>query len=274
VKHILSLGAGVQSSTLALMAAKGLVSPLPDAAIFADTQAEPPSVYLWLDWLEKQLPFPVYRVTEAKRLDEEELVVRRSKKSGKLYRRSLIPAFGRNLLTEKKAGIFPRKCTRDFKLTPIFRKAKELGGVPRQKRSGIYVSQWIGISTDEAHRMKPSGEAWAENRWPLIELGMSREDCLRWMADQGYPQPPRSACVFCPFHNDHEWARLKREEPDQFARAVAFEQAIQVSARRDEVATSLPYLHDSRQPLDEVVFDEESTQPNKFGNECEGFCGN
>ena len=57
--HVLSLGAGVQSSTLALMAAKGEVGPMPTAAIFADTQAEPASVYKWLDWLEAQLPFPV-----------------------------------------------------------------------------------------------------------------------------------------------------------------------------------------------------------------------
>jgi hypothetical protein len=49
--HILSLGAGVQSSTLALMAAAGEVTPMPTAAIFADTQDEPASVYRWLDWL-------------------------------------------------------------------------------------------------------------------------------------------------------------------------------------------------------------------------------
>ena len=39
--RILSLGAGVQSSTLALMAATGETEHRPDAAIFADTQAEP-----------------------------------------------------------------------------------------------------------------------------------------------------------------------------------------------------------------------------------------
>ena len=53
MRHVLSLGAGVQSSTLALMAAAGEVTPMPDAAIFADTQAEPAGVYRWLDWLEK-----------------------------------------------------------------------------------------------------------------------------------------------------------------------------------------------------------------------------
>jgi len=43
--NVLSLGAGVQSSTMALMAAKGEITPMPDCAIFADTQAEPQSVY-------------------------------------------------------------------------------------------------------------------------------------------------------------------------------------------------------------------------------------
>ncbi|MBK8468120.1 MAG: hypothetical protein IPL32_20085 [Chloracidobacterium sp.] len=57
MKHIISLGAGVQSSTMALMAAHGEITPIPDCAIFADTQAEPQSVYTWLDWLEKSCHF-------------------------------------------------------------------------------------------------------------------------------------------------------------------------------------------------------------------------
>ena len=60
--NIISLGAGVQSSTMALMAAHGEITPMPDCAIFADTGAEPRKVYEWLDWLEKKLPYPVYRV--------------------------------------------------------------------------------------------------------------------------------------------------------------------------------------------------------------------
>ena len=39
--RVLSLGAGVQSTTLALMAAHGEIGPMPDAAIFADTGWEP-----------------------------------------------------------------------------------------------------------------------------------------------------------------------------------------------------------------------------------------
>jgi hypothetical protein len=42
--RIISLGAGVQSTTMALMAAHGEINPLPDCAIFADTQWEPRKV--------------------------------------------------------------------------------------------------------------------------------------------------------------------------------------------------------------------------------------
>ena len=44
---------------MALMFAKGELTPMPDAAIFADTGAEPQYVYDWLDWLEKILFFVV-----------------------------------------------------------------------------------------------------------------------------------------------------------------------------------------------------------------------
>ena len=61
--RVLSLGAGVQSTTLALMAAVGEIER-PAAAIFADTQWEPEAVYRHLDWLEALLPYPVLRVTQ------------------------------------------------------------------------------------------------------------------------------------------------------------------------------------------------------------------
>ena len=59
----LSLGAGVQSTVLALMAERGEYDlPKPDVAVFADTGWEPPSVYEHLDWLQEQLSFELVRV--------------------------------------------------------------------------------------------------------------------------------------------------------------------------------------------------------------------
>ena len=58
--RILSLWAGVQSTTLALMIEKGEV-PMVDCAIFADVGAEPQLVYDHLEYLKTQLSYPVYK---------------------------------------------------------------------------------------------------------------------------------------------------------------------------------------------------------------------
>ena len=90
--NFINLGAGVQSSCMALMAARGELGPMPDAAIFADTQAEPDSVYKWLKFLEKELPFPVHKVTLGS-LTKESLD-KKIGKDGKTKMRRLIPLFG------------------------------------------------------------------------------------------------------------------------------------------------------------------------------------
>ena len=64
VHHVISLGAGVQSTVLYLMAALGELEPKPEAAIFADTQWEPVHVYRHLDWLQSlELDIPIVRVS-------------------------------------------------------------------------------------------------------------------------------------------------------------------------------------------------------------------
>jgi 3'-phosphoadenosine 5'-phosphosulfate sulfotransferase (PAPS reductase)/FAD synthetase len=131
---------------MALMAAHGEIEPMPDAAIFADTQAEPKAVYEWLDWLEKQLPFPVYRVT-----------------AGSLKAQPMdgTKTWGRPPFFTQSGGMVRRQCTGDFKIAPIRRKIRQLTTGP--------VTLWIGISLDEAARMKPSDVKYIQHRWPLIE---------------------------------------------------------------------------------------------------------
>jgi hypothetical protein len=271
--HIISLGAGVQSSTMALMAAAGEITPMPQCAIFADTQAEPASVYKWLDWLEKQLPFPVHRVT-AGSLEAEALRMKTTK-DGRVFARTDIPFFTKSADGEL-GKITHRSCTADYKIKPIMKAARKIGGIKRGQKT-VGVIQWIGISTDEKLRMKESRDPWAKSRWPLIELRMSRACCLRWMEQHGYPQPPRSSCVFCPFHNNAEWRRLQVEEPGEFAKAVEFEKKVQaVKAATDNFDTT-PYLHKRCKPLDSVDFRSDIERGQKtldWQDECTGYCGN
>jgi hypothetical protein len=257
--HIISLGAGVQSSTMALMAAAGEITPMPEFAVFADTQSEPKSVYVWLDWLEKHLPFPVRRVT-AGNLAELSLAPKVSKKSLQTYLRHSVPVYTVN--KDGSFGNMQRHCTQTTKLAPLYSAI----------RAGVV---WIGISTDEALRMKDSQRRAITHRWPLIEKGMSRRACLQWLKENGFPKAPRSACSFCPYHNNTEWRRLKTEEPEAFADAIKYEADLQVAFKACSCLTSTPFLHASRKPLSEVDFstEEERGQINMFNNECEGMCG-
>lgn len=274
--NFLSLGAGVQSSTMALMAARGEIEPRPTAAIFADTQAEPASVYHWLDWLEAEigrspLPFPVIRVTRGSLTNDSLQLRKRVKSVGAPWSKSLIPAYIKN--PDGTRGILGRSCTYDYKVMRLLKEQRRLAGIKRGQKE-ITVTSWIGISFDEIQRMKPSRVAWVQHRWPLIELEMNRRDCLAWMERNGYPKPPRSACVYCPFHSDQEWKRLRDEEPHEFIRAVEFEKGLQEVKRQTPNMKGVPFLHGSLVPLGEVKFSErDPRQTDFFGNECEGMCG-
>jgi hypothetical protein len=136
----------------------------------------------------------------------------------------------------------------------------------------MVVEQWIGISSDEVVGMKPSFEAWQVNRWRLVEQRMSRQAYLRWLERHGYPKPPKSSCIGCPFHSDALWRRLREEEPSASADAVGIDRVIRTGLRgiRGEV-----FLHRSAVPLDEadLITAADAGQRDLFANECDGVCG-
>jgi hypothetical protein len=252
---------------MALMAAHGEISPMPDCAIFADTQAEPAAVYEHLKWLMSPnvLPFPVHVVTYGNLRE----VLGKKRPTGK-YRVMPIPVYIK-LESGKQAGMLQRACTRDYKINPLRKKVRELCGITKRRSPDhAIVTQWIGISQDEAIRMKPSWEPWVQHRWPLIELRMTRNDCLRWMEKHGYPRPPKSACTFCPFHDRNAWNALTQSEMQD---AIAVDELVRnVWAGQDKKAEF--FLHGSCKPLADVdLSDPDKDQLDLFNNECEGMCG-
>lgn len=261
--RVLSLGAGVQSTTLALMAAHGEIEP-PDCAIFADTQAEPASVYEHLRWLMSPnvLPFPVHVVTAGSL--RSQLM---SAEQGKTHGRP--PLYVRN--PDGSKGILHRQCTGDFKIDPIQKEIRRLLGLKRGQRwpTHAVVEQWMGISRDEIERIKPSDRPAIVRRYPLVDLGMRRWDCEQWLQRHGYPIPSKSACTFCPYRSDAEWRRLREDDPTGWDDAVAIDRI----ARTNVTLVGEVYFHRSLVPLDEVDFSVDDRQGDLFGNECEGMCG-
>lgn len=291
----LSLGAGVQSTTMALMAAHGEIGPMPDCAIFADTGWEPKAVYEHLEWLRSPnvLPFPVHIVSAGNIRDNL-----MDAATGKRW--ASIPAFAKTVMpagaerpvldedddgqlaqigsrvTSRETvsiGMMRRACTTDFKIVPIRRKVRELVGLTRKRSPDHAVAeQWIGISTDEASRLKPSFEDWQINRWPLIEKRMSRQDCLGWLRRHGYPTPPKSACIGCPFHDNGRWRHMRDHDSEAWADAVIVDRALRTGIRRIRGEV---YLHRSCVPLDaaDLSTAADHGQLDLWPIECEGMCG-
>ena len=263
--NIISLGAGVQSTTMALMAAKGLIKPYPTACIFSDTKAEPNEVYRHLEWLKKELPFPIYVVDNG---DIEKDTIESIEKGSKFLS---IPVFAKNEITNKKK-LFKRQCTNQYKIVPLRRKLRDLLGLKKYQRvsKDTEVEQWIGISMDEIFRMKPSRDKWITHRHPLIEMRMTRRDCKKWLKEN-YPHinTPRSACTFCPFRNNEDWITV-RENEEEWEKVVEFDKKIRNADKRGEDKL---FLHNSCKPIDEVDFYEKTPQLDMFNNECEGMCG-
>lgn len=73
------------------------------------------------------------------------------------------------------------------------------------------------------------------------------------LANKGYPMPPRSACIGCPFHSDHEWRDMRDNRPEEWADAMKFDRALR--------------------PLDEAPIDGNTAQADLWGEECAGMCG-
>lgn len=261
VLRVLSLGAGVQSSVLALMAERGDLPRL-DAAIFADTGDEPAKVYEWLDWLEGQLSYPVLRVRRpGPGLGALALEVAAGTRP---FKGTVLPPF---FATSNGGGQMPKQCNAEFKRDVVNREIRRLlgeRGIDFPK--GVMVEQWLGMTTDELQRIKDNRRKYIFNRWPLVEMRMKRRDCFPWMEERQYPRPPKSACIYCPYRSNEGFRMMRDEAPDDFEAACTFDEAIRLVLPAGEA-----FVHRSMTPLRLVNLDHASDD--LFDNECEGVCG-
>lgn len=304
--EVLSLGAGVQSSTVLLMSCRGELPKL-DAAVFADTQWEPKAVYAHLKWLTEEAglyDIPVLTAT-AGNLRADAIRFRREggrnpnpERRAAAYNASM-PLFVRN--PDGTQGIINRQCTSEYKIDVVERVIRRqlLGLAKGQRAPAGAVRHWFGISADEVYRKRTSPNRWQTFYYPLIDTlesprrdtlfgrGYDRRDCLDWFARR-YPGRtlPRSACVGCPFHTDAEWAEMRASRPEEWADAVAFDAEIRAADAALQAdgthpalkgrLVGLPYLHRQMVPLDQVVLrpkDARAALQYGMGNECAGVCG-
>jgi hypothetical protein len=206
-----SWGCGLQSTTMIAMSVLGDL-PILDHVIFCDLGWERAKTYATLDWYtefieEAGVPVHVLRTGNIR------------KNGGKPH--AHIPFWTEN------GGPLRRQCTRHYKIRPSRRHIRRLLGLdptlpPNPQPNSV--EQWIGITTDEYRRARPSDVDYIINRYPLLQAGMSRTDCARYLYEHGLPIPPKSACICCPYRKASEWIDMRNNAPEEWEEACLFDQ--------------------------------------------------
>jgi hypothetical protein len=220
-----SCGGGVDSVAIAVLICQGKL-PTPQYAIMVDVGYEPQTTWNYAEnALRPRLREVGLELTILKTIDySDNLLV----KSGHL----VIPAS--RVMPDGRISKLHTHCSQQWKMKTAKRWLRS---------QGVHeCEQWIGIAADEARRAKPDDAAWVRTRWPLIEMGLTRADCLYLIGHSGWPQPERTSCYMCPNRSDGDWRRLAMRSPDDFRRAVELEARVQ-----EQFPDT--YLHRSGKPL-------------------------
>ena len=93
----------------------------------------------------------------------------------------------------------------------------------------------LGYDGGEERRATMSEDVFCRLWFPLIELDMDRDACLKKIDEHGLPRPPKSACFYCPSSKKSEVLALAKEHPDLFARAVEMERRADESGKSTSV---------------------------------------
>lgn len=301
--HILNLGAGVQSTALYLMSLRREFGiPWFDAAIFADTGEEPQDVYRHVEWLQKQGGPQILIRSTGGRLGDDLLNGSNARNGSNKRGFASIPAFVKSKRIEydyiddeqvegsgvekESIGLTRRQCTKEYKTEVIDKTIRrEIFGLAfRERISGrFFAHQYLGLSAEESRRVRNnlkvfSKDVWRKVHFPLWAMGWHRQKIKQWLAGIVPHEVPRSACTFCPFHDNAEWQKVKAS-PIDWARACEIDDGLRNGAAAAKDLYGKLYVHKSCVPLRDADLstDESETHELSFSGvaatDCTGFCG-
>jgi hypothetical protein len=228
-KRVLGYGGGRQTVAYCVLIAQGKV-PKPDHIVIADTGRENTSTWDYLEEVARPLLASVGLTVE---------VAPRSLSKVDLYAHNgdlLLPAY-------TATGKLTAFCSNEWKARVVTRYLRAQGVEE-------HISL-IGFALDEKKRIKST-----EGReFPLVDLMLTKADCIRIILDAGLPLPPPSSCWMCPNKANEEWRYERDNYPADFERACVLDEEIR--AEDIEAGGSGVWLHHSRAPLREADLDAE-----------------
>ncbi len=259
---ILSFGAGMQSTALALMSCEnaialkeGWVVPYPqvpvyDAVIFCDLGLEPPWVKTQADFVRtecekvgifyKQLDAPLY----------DDLVENFGKR-----RVVSIPWW--TLHENGKKSKMPRNCTLDYKVDIISKYVRwELLGYKKYQRlreEDLKAHEMhMGFSYEERRRCSESPNPMFVNKFPLVEMKLERSDNYAYILEEWGLDTKASACALCPFHRNYFYKHLKENEQDCYARLIEIDELLRDNSTKPPTQSAL-FISRSRKRLADLT---------------------
>lgn len=206
--QIMSCGGGVQSTAMIALVYSGRITP-PDLVLMVDTGYEKRGTVDYAHNVlipacnSKGVEFKILKTPDPQIINEKGMIT--------------IPAF--KLMEDGTVQKLYTMCSGSWKMAVMRRHIRSIG-INKAK-------SWIGISTDEAQRQRQSNVDWIGNRYPLLEEGMSRYQCLYLIRSLGWPDPARSSCIMCPLQADEEYELMKYKYPEDYQRVVDIDNCIE-----------------------------------------------
>lgn len=231
---ILSCGAGQQSTALALMSCENALSnkakyplvPIYDAVLFCDLGGEREWVYKQVNFIAKQCSIaniPFY-VLKNKNLKEDYL------KNYGVARVCTIPFW--SLDENGKKGKMTRHCTIDYKVVQMqnFVRWNLLGyrKGERTKPEDIQAHEMhIGFTYEEQQRIFDSKHKLFVNKFPMVEMGLTRADNYAYVKERWGLETRGSACLFCPFHSNFFFQECKSNCQKDYGTIIAIDEKLE-----------------------------------------------
>lgn len=260
--EILSFGAGMQSTALALMSCENAKArerghqipfplvPIYDLVVFCDLGFEPPWVMEQVEFTRKACEWAGIWLKVLKSPLYEDFM----RNFGE--RRTIsIPWW--TLGNDGHKSKMPRNCTIDYKVEKIskFIRWEVLGykkGQRLRDEDKKAHKMHMGFSAEEARRCKESPNPMFVNRFPLVDMGMTRADNYAYIKDAWGLETKASACTFCPFHQNYFFKHLKETQPETYERLVAVDNLLMEKNPKPPMNADL-FISKSRKRLENLT---------------------